>query len=69
MWEVKRRVTPVNNMLMVYLTVTGRSVSLRHFYRSFFLQNLPENPTNHADSRNFKEIQGVRSTLDFLEMP
>ena len=28
---------------------------------------LPENPTNHEDSRNFKEIQGVVSTLGFLK--
>ena len=29
---------------------------------------LPENSTNHEDSRNSKEIQGVGSTLDFLEI-
>ena len=28
---------------------------------------LPENPTNHADSRTFKNIQGVHKTLDILE--
>ena len=27
---------------------------------------LPENPTNHADSRTFKNIQGVHKTLDIL---
>ena len=27
---------------------------------------LPENPTNHEDSRNSKEIQGVGSTLEFF---
>ena len=30
-----------------------------------FCKLLPENPTNHEDSRNSKEIQGVGSTLDF----
>ena len=29
---------------------------------------LPENPTNHEDTRNSKEIQGVGSPLDFLEI-
>ena len=27
---------------------------------------LPENPTNLADSRNFKKIQGAPKTLDFF---
>ena len=27
---------------------------------------LPKNPTNHADSRNFNNIQGVHKTLDIL---
>ena len=33
-----------------------------------FCELLPENPTNHADSRNSKEVQGVGSTLSFLEI-
>ena len=27
---------------------------------------LPENPTNHADSRTFKNIQDVHKALDIL---
>ena len=27
---------------------------------------LPDNPTKHADSRTFKNIQGVHKTLDIL---
>ena len=57
MW---RGVIPVS-MLRVNLTVTGE-ISI---YLSF-CKLLPENPTNHEDSRNSKEIQGVGRTLDFL---
>ena len=28
---------------------------------------LPENPTDHADSRTFKNIQGIHKTLEVLE--
>ena len=48
--------TPVST-LRVYLTVTTwGSVSLRT-YLYFFCKLLSENPTNHEDSRNSKEIQ------------
>ena len=29
---------------------------------------LPENPTNHADSRTFKNIQDVHKTLDIVRI-
>ena len=61
MW---RGMTP-GSILRVYLTVTGGSVSLRTSTCISFCKLLPENPTK--DSRNSKEIQGVGSTLDFLE--
>ena len=46
------------------------SVSLKDFYlfSISFCKLLPENPTNHEDSRNSKKIQGVGITSDFLEI-
>ena len=43
-------------------------VSMLNFYLSFFLQAFTRKPNKPEDSRNYKEIQGLRSTLDFLEI-